>query len=236
MQLLTLKIIAFNRDLIGEIAMDNDPKNLLKGYNLLLYFAGSMITYEPTEECVVDFWTNGALTRLPVSSNNPRFIKAVGLLRDSCNDKNTCQRALQEDFLRLFSETGLLLAPSHASDYLFSDARLSRTSDEVSEFYQAYGWRSKSRVKRANDHLGTQLLFLTSLVDRYLLMDDEPSCREMKNEICRFIDRYILSWIHKWNEQIQEHAHTLSYKGIGILIMACIEDLHGIFSPDHSPL
>jgi TorA maturation chaperone TorD len=216
--------------------MGNDRKNLLKGYNMLLYFAGSMIMYEPTEECVIDFWTNGTLSRLPVSSTNPRFIKAAGLLRDSCKDKNMCKKALQEDFLRLFAEKGLLLAPAHASDYLYNEDYLSSTYDEVGEFYKSYGWSSRLSVKRADDHLGIQLLFLTSLVDRYLLLDDDPSCREMKNEICRFIDKYILSWIPKWNEQIQEYAQTLSYKGIGILILACIEDIHSIFSRSQSPL
>ena len=43
---------------------------------MLLYFAGSMIMYEPSEECVVDFWTNGILKSLPVSSSNPNFIQA----------------------------------------------------------------------------------------------------------------------------------------------------------------
>jgi TorA maturation chaperone TorD len=210
--------------------MENDRKNLLKGYNMLLYFAGSMIMYEPTEECVIDFWTNGALQGLPVSSTNPRFIKAASLLRDSCKDKTMCRKTLQDDYLRLFADSGISLTPAHASRYLCKGDHHDSTYNEVSEFYKSYGWNSRSRIKRADDHLGIELLFLTSLVDRYLLLDDDPSCREMKNEIHRFIDEHMLSWIPKWNEQIQEHAHTPGYRGIGILILACIEDLYGIFS------
>ena len=35
--------------------MDNKSQNhnILKGYNMLFYFAGSMIMYEPSEECIV---------------------------------------------------------------------------------------------------------------------------------------------------------------------------------------
>jgi uncharacterized protein YqgQ len=68
--------------------------NILKGYNLLLYFAGSMIMYEPIEECVVDFWKQGILAKLPVSSSNPNFARAASLLRESCSDKSLCLERL----------------------------------------------------------------------------------------------------------------------------------------------
>ena len=216
--------------------MKQDQKNLLKGYNLLLYFTGSMITYEPTEECVIDFWISSALEKLPVSSNNPKFMKAAALLRDSCTDKNLLKKMLQEDYLRLFAETGLILAPVHASDYHHNDFQREKSYNEISEFYNSYGWNSNSRAKRTDDHLGIELLFLTRLIDMYLLLDDVPSSNEMGNEIRRFINQHILSWIPVWNEQIQEHARTLSYKGIGILVLACIEDLHTIFSYRDNPL
>jgi len=209
---------------------ENEPTNLLKGYNMMLYFAGSMIMYEPTEECITDFWTNGALRRLPVSSSNPRFMKAASLLRESCTDKDICRQLLQDDYLRLFDDSGFHLASAHASHYLSDTNNDDVTYNEVGEFYKSYGWDSRSRIKRANDHLGTELLFLTSLVDRYLLLDDNASSDIMKSDIQRFITRHMLSWIPEWNERIQEHASTLGYKGIGILILACIEDLYSIFS------
>ena len=79
---------------------------------MLLYFAGSMIMYEPAEECVVDFWSKGILKALPVKSSNPRFFEAASQLRESCRDKTICRRMLQEDFNRLFSGSGLPLAPA----------------------------------------------------------------------------------------------------------------------------
>ena len=101
-----------------EISLDKNKKNLLKGYNMLLYFAGSMIMNEPVEECVVDFWQKGLIKALPVNSSNPRFIEAASQLRKSCTDKATCLSILQEDFRRLFSaSSGLPLAPPFKSAY-----------------------------------------------------------------------------------------------------------------------
>jgi TorA maturation chaperone TorD len=208
--------------------MNNDHKNLLKGYNMLLYFAGSMLMNEPTEECISDFWTNGSLKKLPVSSSNPRFIKAAALLRDSCTDKNICSKMLAEDYFRLFAVAGLSLAPAYESIYLKKSRATEISSEKVTDFYDSYGWESRSRGKIADDHLGIELLFLTRLVEKYLSLDDDPCCCEIRNEIRRFIDQHILSWIPEWNNDIQKHANTLSYKGIGTLIYACLEDIYGL--------
>jgi TorA maturation chaperone TorD len=204
-----------------------DRKNLLKGYNMLLYFAGSMIMNEPTEECVIDFWARGTLKNLPVTSSNPRFIKAASILKDSYDDKDTCRKRLEEDYYRLFAVTGLPLAPARASIYL---ADTESAGKKVNEFYYSYGWQSKPQGKIPDDHLGIELLFLTKLVDKYMVLDDDPCCSEMRSEIRRYIDQHLLSWIPRWNEDVQEYAHTYCYKGIGTLIHAGVEDLYNIFS------
>ncbi len=187
---------------------------------------------EPTEECVIDFWTNGILKRLPVSSTNPRFIKAAGILRESCTDNTDCSKALSEDYSRLFAGSGLRLAPAYASIYLKSDAS---GTENVSKFYSTYGWTPRRQNEIPDDHLGLELLFLTKLVDKYLILDDNPCCCEMKKEIFRFIDKHILSWVPDWYRDIEEHAHSQCYKGIGLLIYACIEDLSGLFSWRDTP-
>lgn len=207
--------------------MDNDRRNLLKGYNLLLYFAGSMLMSEPTEECVIDFWRNGALKSLPVSSSNPRFIKAAGYLRESCSDETTCRNRLINDYTKLFDLNKAPLAPAYESVY--SGEKEAKGSD-VTKFYSDYGWLSRPTRKVTDDHLGIELLFLTKLVDRYMTLDDEPCRCEMRNEITRYIDQHIISWIPQWYNKVEEHASSLCYKGIGLLIYACVEDLKGIFS------
>jgi len=72
-------------------------------------------------------------------------------------------------------------------------------------------------------------LFLTLLIDKYLVLDDEACQDEMRKEIRRFINHHILSWVPEWNNKIQTHAKTLSFKGIGNLILSCSEDIFTYF-------
>jgi putative dimethyl sulfoxide reductase chaperone len=210
--------------------IENRQNNILKGYTMLLYFAGSMITYEPSEECIVDFLKNGIVKTLPVSSSNPNFIKAASQLRQSCDDSTLCGRSLREDFIRLFSRPEMKLAPAIESLYHNSLNDLTgKQAESASEFYNSYGWVSKFRGKIQDDHLGVELLFLTRLIDKFLDLDDKVCRVEMKNEIIRFIDNHILSWVSEWNQNIQANSNTLTFKGIGTLILACVEDLRSFF-------
>ncbi len=208
--------------------------NLLKGYNLLLYFAGSMIMYEPNEECIVDFWQQGILTKLPVSSSNPNFTKAASQLRSSCQDKSRCLEILKEDYKRLFDGQGAPLAPAFESLYQQESSSPGHKSS-VAEFYDSYGWNSKYKGKIKDDHLGIELLFLTLLVEKYLVLDDQVCLVEMRNEIRRFIDLHIFPWIKRWTSKMQEYANSMCYKGISTLIHACVEDIYAICSNSSSP-
>ena len=198
--------------------------NVLKSYNMLLYFAGSMIMYEPSEECIVDFWTQGKLKNLPVSSSNPNFIKAISQLRESCVDQSACVKQMKEDYVRLFSKQNLSLAPAFKSHYIKSSDS-NKTIPSVTEFYNSYGWESRFRNRISDGHISIKLLFLTLLVDKYLDLDDAVCIIEMRGEIRRFINNHILSWIMEWNDKIQQNAKTICYKGIGSLILASVEDI-----------
>jgi TorA maturation chaperone TorD len=217
---------------MGNKSHDN---NMLKGYNMLFYFAGSMIMHEPSEECIVDFWERGILKNLPVSSSNPNFVKAASQLRDSFSDRSIFGKLLHEDYLRLFARQLPALAPAYESQYNKKIiARSGYDSSSVTEFYNSYGWQSKFKGKIDDDHLGIELLFLTLLIDKYLVLDDEACRGEMRNEIRRFINHHILSWIPEWNKKVQTYANTLSFKGIGNLILACSEDIFVFFEQKSS--
>jgi TorA maturation chaperone TorD len=194
--------------------------NLLKAYNMMLYFAGTMIMWDPENECIHDFWKDGILKNLPVSSSNPRFLKAASQLRESIPDEKSGFEYMKVDFTSLFSGSESPMAPPTESDYRKKyNFTLVNKESEVSDFYRAYAWQSRFRNSMSDDHIGIELLFLTLMVEKYL---------EMGNEIRRFITDHLLTWVPDWNESIQEHATTLSYKGIGSLIVACIEDIYAI--------
>jgi TorA maturation chaperone TorD len=208
----------------------NTENNVLKGYNMLLYFAGSMIMFEPNEECIQDFWTKGILRNLPVSSTNPNFLKAASQLRESCTDSNFSGESMHNDYKRLFAGINKGLAPAYESLYRNHDsASRHGDSETVTEFYRSYGWESKFNGKISDDHLGVELLFLTLMIEKYLEFDDEACRNEMRNEIRRFINKHILSWIGEWNKDVQVHSKTLSFKGVGTLILACSEDILSMF-------
>lgn len=202
-------------------------KNLLKGYNVLLYFTGSMITYEPTEECVTDFWKKGLLKRMPVLSNNPRFIKAVSQLRESCSDQSLCSVLMKRDYTRLFTGQSSSV-PLLASEFTDSQDEKTRIKKEIKDLYDTYEWRPKIRQKLPDDHLGIILLFLTRMIDKLNSLDDEPCRCEMRSEIVRFTDRYIIPWIDEWNQLVQESAETLCYKGTANLLVSIAEDIREI--------
>jgi len=211
-----------------ELDIVKNQNSLLKAYNMLLYFSGSMIMNEPVEECVVDFWSNGILKALPVKSSNPRYIEAASQLRESCQDNTLCTKILQDDFKRLFSYTEVPLAPPLKSYY--TDITLQNLSgrEGVTDFYNSYGWEKRSRYKVPDDNLGMELLFLTLLNDRYIALDDSACRTEMRKEIRRFIDLHILSWLPEWHSRMHEYAATLCYKGIATLIFASCEDIYSL--------
>jgi putative dimethyl sulfoxide reductase chaperone len=205
--------------------------NMLKGYNMLFYFAGSMILHEPSEECIVDFWERGILKTMPVSSSNPNFVRAAAQLRESFSDKSTFGKLLHEDYIRLFIRPLPALAPAFESLYSKEIADITGyNSSSVTEFYESYGWVSKFKTKINDDHIGIELLFLTLLIDKYMTLDDDACQGEMRKEIRRFINHHILSWVPQWNIKIQENANTLSFKGIANLILACAEDIFMFFA------
>jgi TorA maturation chaperone TorD len=207
--------------------MKREKANLLKGYNMLLYFGGSMIMSEPTDECVIDFWANGSLNKLPLRSSNPRFIVASSLLRDSCSDKTACRNLLSHEFSRLLDEKSSPLAPARASAYTNGYRGEVDIVTSISDFYKSYGWEPR-HTEMSPDHLGIELLFLTKLIDKYLVLDDEPCIAEMKNEITRFIDMYILTWIAEWDGKMKTFANSDNFRGISSLIYACVEDIRGL--------
>jgi len=186
-----------------------------------------MVMFDPPIECIQDFWTNGILRNLPVSSRNPRFIKAASQLRESIADDMSSYERMKVDYIALFTDRNDPLAPPFESSFgKNSEEAMKKETPDVIEFYNSYGWVSKFRKQIPDDHVGVELLFLTLMVEKYLEFDDEACHTEMKNEIRRFIDKHLSSWIPEWNKKVQLYARTLSYKGIGTLIQACIEDIY----------
>jgi TorA maturation chaperone TorD len=134
------------------------------------------------------------------------------------------------DYHRLFDNDGRRLVQVYESEYADNQNSVSPKKTAVDEFYKTYGWNPGLHYHVPHDHLGIELLFLTRLTDKFTNIDDEPCRRELGKEIIRFINLHILSWVPAWNAQMQQHAQSDCYKGIGHLVYACMEDIHSILS------
>jgi TorA maturation chaperone TorD len=207
---------------------DRPDINIIMAYKMILYFAGSMITYEPSRECITDFWGKGMIRNLPVYSANPMFIKASSQLRDSCTDNEKCLKLLTNDYRRLFASKDAGLAPAYESFFSGNNTG-NHKALTVSEYYQSFGWTPHFNKITESDHLGIELLFLTHLIEKYAGIEDDACRREMQNEIVWFIDNHLLSWLPEWNKKMQDNSISLCYKGIGNLIVAASQDLRSIF-------
>ena len=193
---------------------------ILEGYNMLLCFAGAMILHEPDEECIADFWKKGMLKGLPVSSSNPVFLKASEQLKESCFCSSSNATAMRKDFQRLLADDNSL-APVYESSYLTNEMG-------IIDFYESYGWKPDLRSNMRDDHLSTELLFLSRLIEEYIGFDDEACRREQRLEIKRLINNHLLSWIPQWHDKIQKNALTMCYKGVSSLVYACIQDIYSL--------
>lgn len=214
---------------------DKEEQNVLKGYMMMLYFSGTMIMFDPSQECIYDFWTKGILKTLPVQSSNPEFIRAASLLRDSsCNTLNK-HGLMQEDFRRLFSNAGKELAPPYESWYrkIKNKDERKKFTDELNSIYNAHNWISNFRGRVPEDHLGVELLFLTFLTEKYI--EYEGSMKKAAGSgLIGFIDAHLLSWLPAWKEDVYRNSITIGYKGIASLLTASAEDIKSMIISDLS--
>lgn len=211
------------------IKFDVDNNNILKGYSMLLYFAGSLILNEPQENCINDLASSNIFRRMPLKSNNPDYIIATSFLYHINDTREIDYHEIKKDYLTLFGEKGKPLAPPYKSVYL-SDGHLTnhKQAATLRHIYKTYGWHSPASGNIYADHLGIEVLFLNFLIEKYFDMDDGICKKEIKTDIKKFIKTHLVSWVSDWNRYIQINASSNLYKGIGYLINACITDLYSL--------
>ncbi|HDZ40164.1 MAG TPA: hypothetical protein ENH59_00570 [Bacteroidetes bacterium] len=200
--------------------------NFFTAYNMLLSFAGSFILYQPQKDCISDLVSMDLFKKLPVDSDNPKFVRASCLLRKIDPEHPLDYDEIINDHLELFGGKGQAKAPPYSSVYLSPDHIMNDTvSMEAGKLYHAYGWKSRFEGKIPDDHLGIELQFINLLLNKYTELDDEICRKEIRNDLVKFIDSFINPWINEWNTAVQEHARSDFYKGLGFLITSGMEDI-----------
>lgn len=203
-----------------------NENNFFAAYNLLLSFAGSFILHEPKSGCISDLIEMDLFKKLPVDSDNPKFLMASGYLRKINPDRPLDYDEIINDHLELFGNKGKTLAPPYGSVYMSADSIINDTTSlEVRKIYYAYGWKSDMEGKVPDDHLGIELQFINLLLDKYPRLEDDICRNEVKKDLKKFIRLYISPWIYRWNKDLQKNAESDFYKGLGYLIVSSVEDI-----------
>ena len=201
--------------------------NFFTAYNMLLSFAGSFILYQPERDCINDIIEMDLFKKLPVNSDNPKFIHAASYLRKINTEHPLDYDLIINDHLELFGGKGHAPAPPYSSVYMSPDHIMNDTvSIETGKIYNAYGWTSKLKGEIPDDHLGVELQFINLLLNKYTELEDDVCRREIRTDLLKFIGTYINPWISEWNRSVQEHAETDFYKGIAYLITSGMEDIY----------
>jgi len=201
--------------------------NFFAAYGMMLSFAGSFILYEPHTGCISDLIEMDLLKKLPIESDNPKFIKAASYLREIDPSHPMDYDKIINDHLELFGGKGKAKATPYSSVYMSSDHIMNDTlSIQVRKIYNAYGWKSQLEGKVPDDHLGIELQFINLLLSKYPELEDGVCKNEISKDLIKFIYNYINPWINKWNRCVQDNAESNFYKGIAYLTVACIEDIY----------
>ncbi len=201
--------------------------NFFTSYNMLLSFAGSFILYQPEKDCINDVIEMDLFKKLPVNSDNPKFIRAASHLRKIDTEHPLDYDLIINDHLELFGGKGYYPAPPYSSVYMSADNIINDTVIiEAGRMYNSYGWKSRFKGEIPDDHLGVELQFINLLLNKYTELEDEVCRREIRKDLVKFIGTYINPWINEWNMSVQEHAETDFYKGIAYLITSGMEDIY----------
>lgn len=206
---------------------EENNSNVLKGYTMLLYFAGSFILNEPSEECIKDLVDAKIFKKMPVSSNNTNYVLASSFLNNLNNTNKIAYDDILADHLNLFGGSGEGSAPPYESFYRSKEHLLNQEqAREVRNIYRSYGWKSSAEGQIPDDHLGIEIQFLNLMLEKYLDIEDNACHRELQKDIKKFIDTHIQAWIKEWNNDVQQNAISDFYRGVGYLVVACTQDVY----------
>jgi len=92
---------------------------------------------------------------------------------------------------------------------------------QIRDWYARHGLAVENWRMRSDDHLVTQLQFLS------FLFDGEPG-RERLEEIARFLDEHLLRWIGEFAERISARCKTRFYAGLAMLTSTYLEELRDL--------
>jgi TorA maturation chaperone TorD len=168
---------------------------------------GSLLYNDPSREVIDTLADEGVFAELPYAAESALARKGQKEMLDWLKSAPRDELALEArtEYMRLLIGIGKELAPPWGSVYQ-SVERLMFTEDtlRVRLFYEKHGMKLKEKYHEPDDHIGLELEFLAYLSEQGKI----AAARE-------FAAEYIVPWISRWNADVQKHAETGFYKGLG---------------------
>jgi putative dimethyl sulfoxide reductase chaperone len=166
---------------------------------------------------------------VPFAASQPHAASALGELR-AWSDAPLDVDALVSDYNHLFVGPAKLLAAPWESVYVDRERMLfQRTTLEVKGWYERFGLERETAYNEPEDHIGLELGFLAHLA---LLgareRDDERLARLLEAQRT-FLAEHPQRWVPNWCRDVEKHARTAFYRGIGRLTRGVMAELDLLF-------
>jgi TorA maturation chaperone TorD len=179
---------------------------------------GLLLNSEPSAE-IFDKLADGMFDEAFYAKDNEKVIKGYEEIRTwlKFESKEKLLADARSDYMKLLVGVGKVLAPPWGSVYLNTD-RLLFTEDtlKVRQFYERYGMKSVKKYKEPDDHIGLELEFLSYLSER----GENAAALEFAKE-------FVMTWISRWNADIQKYAGTGYYRGLANMAAGGVEYFTG---------
>lgn len=208
------------------VHFDKENSDILKGYSMLLYFAGSFILNEPSEDCIKDIAGGDLFRKMPIKSKNPNYIMASSFLNNINKKSVQDYDEILADYLTLFGTSGYAQAPPCESFYSQNGKVKQEIIPDVHYTYNAYGWKPAPSGNVPEDHLGIELQFLNLMIEKTYEIEDGICRNELSKDTKKYIDNHLRPWLSEWNRKMQANAISNFYKGIGFLVLGCVQDVY----------
>ncbi len=146
-----------------------------------------------------------------------RSLMEEGLSADAAEAGLPLIDALASDFAEIYLTFGKRVSPSES--YWLTEDQLERQAPmfEVRTWLEHYGLATADWRKQADDHLVTQLMFLSNLL--------REGTAETLGDAAHFLDQHLLRWSKDFFAGVATRAGTSFYAGLAILTEAWLQTL-----------
>ncbi len=125
----------------------------------------------------------------------------------------------RDEFYRLFSGPGVILAPPWESVYRTKDHLLfGESTFQVRAFYHKYGLEYKAETHEPDDHLVIELEFMHYLNELCENASDLDCLSGLVDDQLLFLTEHICIWAPHFCRKILHNTDSLLYKGAAILL------------------